>query len=176
MMIVFGKHTFFIYIILYSFFYSALLRNYPTLIKLLASLLYYHRMSASVCLKIVDVLIRIVDRTNQISELTPPVYPIPRNPYAEEMMREGVIPALTYLCREIKSTELTEQTEILHTAIMCSSPHPQQQQIAPAASAGAFGLSRLGIQLPTPNVRRIVHGYEDGDVRLIEDAINSIKL
>ncbi|KAI7893062.1 armadillo-type protein [Mucor mucedo] len=151
----------------------ALLRNYPSIIKLLAYLLYFHRMNASVCLKVVDVLIRIVERTNQISELTPPVQPNPRNPYAEEMMREGVIPALTYLCREIKSIELTEQTEILHVAIMSSSPHPQQQ---PASSASAFGLSRLGIQLPTPNVRRIVHGYEDGDVRLIEEAIGAFSL
>lgn len=132
-------------------------------------------MNASVCLKVVDVLIRIVDRTNQISELTPPVQPYPRNPYAEEMMREGVIPALTYLCREIQSVELTEQTEILHAAIMSSSSHPQQEQ-QPASSAGAFGLTRLGVHLPTPNVRRIVHGYEDGDVRLIEEAIGSFSI
>jgi hypothetical protein len=151
------------------------LRNNSKLIKLLTSLLYFHRLNASICLKIVDVLVRIVDRTNQISELTPPVYPIPRNPYAEEMMREGVIPALTYLCRETQSRELSEQTEILHAAIMCSSPHPMQQQSIDT-SASAFGLSRYGIQLPGPNVRRIVHGYEDGDVRLIEDAIHSIQL
>ncbi|CAO3618952.1 unnamed protein product [Mucor hiemalis] len=154
----------------------ALLRNHNKLIKLLTSLLYFHRINASICLKIIDVLIRIVDRTNQISELTPPVHPIPRNPYAEEMMREGVIPALTYLCRELSSSELTQQTDVLNTAIMCSSPHPENAYNNTTASASAFGLSRYGIQIPGPNVRRIVHGIEDGDVRLIENAINGICL
>jgi hypothetical protein len=122
-------------------------------------------------------LVRIVDRTNQIAELTPPVYPTPRNPYAEEMMREGVIPALTYLCQELQSEELNEQTKVLQTAIMISSPNPQQQQRDTAAGlASAFGLSGLGIQLPGPNVRRIVQSYDDGDVRLIENAINGIQL
>jgi hypothetical protein len=125
-------------------------------------------------LKVVDVLIRIVSRTSKIAELTPPVQPIPRNPYAEEMMREGVIPALTFLCRDLQSAELNEQVEILHTSIMESSPQPQQRNNVGLASA--FGLSRHEIHLPGPNVRRIVHGYEDGDVRLIEDAINSITL
>lgn len=130
-------------------------------------------MNLSICLKILDVLIRIVDRTNQISELTPPVQPIPRNPYAEEMVREGAISVLTHLCRELSSDELNEQTEILHAAIMSSSPTSQSNTIG---LASAFGLSRYGIQLPGPNVRRIVHGVEDGDVRLIENAINGIQL
>lgn len=124
-----------------------------------------------------DVLIRIVERTSKIAELTPPVQPIPRNPYAEEMMREGVIPALTYLSRDLQSPELNEQIEILHNAIMYSSPHPQQKENGNnVGMASAFGLTRQEIHLPGPNVRRIVHGYEDGDVRLIEDAINSITL
>ena len=157
--------------------YSALLRNYSKLIKLLSALLYYPILPFAICLKVVDVLIRIVERTSKIAELTPPVQPIPRNLYAEEMMREGVIPALTYLCRDLQSPELNEQVEILHTAIMYSSPHPQQKGNSNTVGmASAFGLTRQEIHLPGPNVRRIVHGYEDGDVRLIEDAINSITL
>lgn len=153
--------------------YSALLRTYSKLIKSLTSLLHFSRLPSAICLKIVEILIRIVERTGEIAELTPPVQPHPRNPFAEEMVREGVIPALNYLCREIQCQELTEQTEVLHTAIM--SAHPQQQQ--PGASlASAFGLSRNGSSLPGPNVRRIVHSLEDGDVRLIEDAIHGIKL
>lgn len=152
----------------------ALLRSYSKLIRLLSALLYYPVLPLPICLKVVDVLIRIVNRTSKIAELTPPVQPIPRNPYAEEMMREGVIPALTFLCRDVQSPELSEQVEILHTSIMESSPQPQQRNTVGLASA--FGLSRHEIHLPGPNVRRIVHGYEDGDVRLIEDAINSITL
>lgn len=162
-------------LIYFFFFYifSALLRTYGTLIKLLSALLQFHKLSSSLCLKVVDVLLRIVDRTNHISELTPPVTPTPRNPYAEEMVREGVIPALVYLCRELQSNELNEQSELLQMSIMCNSPHPST---SPLDSASTFGLSRHGIQLPKPNVRRIVKGYEDGDVRFIEDAINSIQL
>lgn len=153
---------------------SALLRSYSKLIKLLSALLYYPVLPLPICLKVVDVLIRIINRTGKIAELTPPVQPIPRNPYAEEMMREGVIPALTFLCRDVQSPELSEQVELLHASIMESSPQPQQSNNVGMASA--FGLSRHEIHLPGPNVRRIVHGYEDGDVRLIEDAINSISL
>lgn len=123
------------------------------------------------CLKVVDVLIRVIDRTNQIAELTPPVKPIPRNPYAEEMMREGVIQSLSYLTRELDSSELAEQSEILYTAIATSCPSNNG-----GGMANAFGLSQYGIHLPGPNVRRIVHGYEDGDVRFIENAINNIQL
>ncbi|KAG2229624.1 hypothetical protein INT48_001231 [Thamnidium elegans] len=140
-------------------------------IWLLSALLQYPQLSITVCLKVVDVLIRIVDRTNQISELTPPTLSESRNPYAEEMIREGVIPALVYLCQLNQSSELTEQSEILQMAITCHSPATNA-----IGSANAFGLSRHGIHLPGPNIRRIVKGYEDGDVRFIEDAINSIQL
>jgi hypothetical protein len=147
---------------------SALLRTYSKLIKSLASLLHFSRLPASICLKIVEILIRIIERTSKIAELTPPVQPHPRNPFSEEMMREGVIQALRYLCKQVESEELTEQTELLYTAIMPSHPG--------AGVANAFGLSRSGLSLPGPNVRRIVHSLEDGDVRLIEDAIHGIKL
>lgn len=153
---------------------SALLRSYSKLIRLLSAMLYYPILPLPICLKVVDVLIRIVDRTSKIAELTPPVQPVPRNPYAEEMIREGVIPALTFLCRDHRSRELSQQVEILHASIMDYSPQPQQRNNVGLASA--FGLTRHEIHLPGPNVRRIVHGYEDGDVRLIEDAINSITL
>ncbi|KAL9556260.1 hypothetical protein PS6_002422 [Mucor atramentarius] len=152
----------------------ALLRSYSKLIRLLSAMLYYPILPLPICLKVVDVLIRIVDRTSKIAELTPPVQPVPRNPYAEEMIREGVIPALTFLCRDHRSRELSQQVEILHASIMDYSPQPQQRNNVGLASA--FGLTRHEIHLPGPNVRRIVHGYEDGDVRLIEDAINSITL
>ncbi|KAI8047461.1 armadillo-type protein [Thamnidium elegans] len=148
-----------------------LLRDYSSIIRLLSALLQYPQLSITVCLKVVDVLIRIVDRTNQISELTPPTLSESRNPYAEEMIREGVIPALVYLCQLNQSSELTEQSEILQMAITCHSPATNA-----IGSANAFGLSRHGIHLPGPNIRRIVKGYEDGDVRFIEDAINSIQL
>ncbi|GAA5796160.1 hypothetical protein HPULCUR_001529 [Helicostylum pulchrum] len=148
----------------------ALLRNYSSIIRLLSALLQYPQLSTAVSLKVVDVLVRIVDRTNQISELTPSVLPKPQNPYAEEMIREGVIPALINLCQQSQSSELTEQSEILQMAITCHS------SASVDSSANAFGLSRHGIHLPGPNIRRIVKGYEDGDVRFIEDAINSIQL
>jgi hypothetical protein len=152
--------------------YSELLRTYSILTQSLCYLLYFPRLPLSICLKVVDVLIRIIDRTNQIPELTPPVKPIPRNPYAEEMMREGVIQTLSYLCRELDSATLAEQSEILYTAIATTCPQSSQQN----NMASAFGLTQYGIQLPGPNVRRIVHGYEDGDVRFIENAINNIQL
>lgn len=157
-----------------------MLRNYNKLVQLLSSLFYFPRLHTPICLKIVDILIRIIDRTNQIPELTPPVAPIPRNPYAEEMMHGGVIQSLSYLCRETGSPELVGQSEILYTAIATSCPQSFSPTKEIAHSIGgmsaAFGLSQYGIQLPKPNVRRIVHGYEDGDVRFIESAINNIQL
>lgn len=146
-----------------------MLRDYSSIIKLLSALLQYPQLLTAVSLKVVDVLIRIVDRTNQISEVTP----TPQNPYAEEMLREGVIPALVYLCQQSQSSELIEQSEILQMAITC---HSSAAPVSAVDSANAFGLSRHGIHLPGPNIRRIVKGYEDGDVRFIEDAINSIQL
>ncbi|RCH82384.1 hypothetical protein CU098_007919, partial [Rhizopus stolonifer] len=150
----------------------ALLRNYTNMIQLLSRLLHYPRLPEPICLKVVDVLLRIVDRTNKISELTPPVEPSPRNSYAEEMINEGVMPELNYLCLQIESQELMAQVELLHAALLASSPMSSQA----SGLASAFGLPTFGNQLSGPNVRRIVHGYEDGDVRLIEDAINSIKI
>ncbi|CEP14047.1 hypothetical protein [Parasitella parasitica] len=156
----------------------ALLRNYSKLIKLLSALLRYPALPLPICLKVVDVLIRIVDRTSKIAELTPPVLPIPRNHYAEEMLREDITSSLTLLSERFRSLELDEQVGILRTAIMYSSPQLYQNNDSgnTAGLASAFGLSRSGFHLSRPNVRRIVHGYEDGDVRLIEDAINSITL
>ncbi|KAI8641491.1 armadillo-type protein [Parasitella parasitica] len=156
----------------------ALLRNYSRLIKLLAALLHYPLLPFPICLKVVDVLIRIVDRTSQIAELTPPVLPIPRNPYAEEILEEGVISSLKFLCEDFRASELDEQVEILRLATMYSSSQLQQSEDNRSAAGlgSAFGLSRRGISLSRPNIRRIVHGFEDGDVRFIEDAIKSITL
>lgn len=136
-------------------------------------MLHFSRLPSSICIKIVEIFTLIIERTGKIAELTPPVQPHPRNPFAVEMMRDGVVPALRYLCHEIQSQELAEQTEILNTAIMSSHV---QQQVSGAGLASAFGLSRNGVSLPGPNVRRIVHSLEDGDVRFIEDAVHGIKL
>ncbi|KAI8971650.1 armadillo-type protein [Mycotypha africana] len=150
----------------------ALLRNYNTLIQSLTSLLHFSRLSSSVCLKVVDCLLKITDRTNQIAELTPPVSPHPRNPYAEEMLRSGVVECLSYLNGEINSAELAMQSEMLIVTLKNSSP---QSSLMDAGLVSAFGLSNTG-HLSTPHVRRIVRGYEDGDVRFIEQAIHSMEL
>ncbi|KAI9469915.1 MAG: armadillo-type protein [Benjaminiella poitrasii] len=151
----------------------ALLRNYSKLIKLLASLLHFSRLSTPITLKIIETLIHIIDRTNKIAELTPPIMPTPRNLYAEEMVREDIIPALRFLCQQMDDPNLSSQTEVLNEFMMSSFP---QQYNSNDQLANAFGLSSRGIQLPRPDVRRIVHGFEDGDVRLIEDAIVRIQL
>ena len=44
-----------------------------------------------------------------------------------------------------------------------------------AGLTNALRLSRSGIQLPGSNIR-VVHGAEDGDFRLFESAINSLRL
>ncbi|KAI7907269.1 armadillo-type protein [Cokeromyces recurvatus] len=151
----------------------ALLRSYPKLIKLLASLLFFSRLPEPIILKIVETLIHIIDRTNKIVELTPPVQPIPRNHYAEEMVREDIIPALRFLSQHIDDPALSSQIELLNELMMSSFP---QHYNSNDHLAVTFGLSSRGIQLAKPDVRRIVHGFEDGDVRLIEDAIVRIQL
>lgn len=125
-----------------------------------------------------DVLTRIIERTNQITELTPPVYPTPRNPYAEEMVREGVVTALAYLCDQIESMDLNQQVDYLQNVIMNASPHNSNGQGGDASMAAGmateFGLERRGIHLP--GTRRIVQSYEDGDVRSIEDALSAFQI
>ncbi|KAI8379001.1 armadillo-type protein [Blakeslea trispora] len=141
-----------------------LLHEHTNLIYDLANLLHYPALPEPICLKIVGVLLCLVNRTNQTSGLHQEEG---TNTYAEQIIQEGVMPELNFLCRELGSHELSAQTELLHTALLSSTAKVQ---------ADAFGLPRQGLSLPGTDVRRIVHGFEDGDVRLIEHAFNYVKI
>lgn len=109
-----------------------------------------------------DVFTSILERTTKIAELASLVQPIERNPYIEEMVREGVLANLGEQCIQHKSEELQRQAEVLYTTITQSTVIGQ---------ASVFGLPHH-----IPNVRRIVHGFQDGDIRMIESAFTNIQI
>lgn len=160
--IAFGKGSSSHLISLNLYVYSYTLRQYTAIVHNLAALLRFPQLPLTICLKLVDAFKSIMERTTQIAELASTVQPLEKNPYIEDLVREGVLASLGEQCVYHKSDELQLHSEALYTMITSS---------AVARNASAFGLP-----LHLPGVRKIVHGFEDGDIRLIENAFTNIQL
>jgi hypothetical protein len=116
-----------------------------------------------------EVLTNIVDRTNSMLDLGSSANNKTTNPYIQEMLSEGIMPAISFLYHKCPGSEFMEKANLFRSAIVVGSNGLQ----SPPEFGGA---DQFGFPLDKTNIRRIVQNYDDGDVRFIESAMNSILL
>ncbi|KAI8388381.1 armadillo-type protein [Radiomyces spectabilis] len=148
-----------------------LLVNHRTIPDSLASLLKCSDIPSNVCLKAVDVIITIINRTNPLTQNSNGT----SNPYVQQFIDTDV-PASVEKLRSIfsKSTVFRDRCEVLMSLLTPATDGSEERKHA--TMAAMFGLQTPCHLRMGANKRRILHGFEDGDVRLIENAVGSLCL
>jgi hypothetical protein len=187
-----------------------MLARHSQIPKSLSALLSFMDMPMSTCIKGLDVVIAIINRTNKIcrsrlpqpsqsgrSESSPPSSPRSINPYVQQFIDHGV-PTLLPCLRQAhaQSVELLKRCTTLDLIFKEDSqqrrgsmnstgsssesqapPNSEKDFSAPSASnlAAMFGLTTPpSFNTTGANKRRVLRGNEDGDIRLIENAVGNL--
>ncbi|CAO3628611.1 unnamed protein product [Cunninghamella blakesleeana] len=134
----------------------------------LIALLNFIDMPLTTCTKTIDVIINIVGRTNKISTISS--YSI--NPYVRQFNEFNLKEVLPLLRKHFKSSDtLKEKSEVLDSLL----DMPVHSNTL-STSAASFGLEISSHMTTQANKRRLLRGLEDGDVRLIENAVSSLTI
>ncbi|KAI8334006.1 armadillo-type protein [Chlamydoabsidia padenii] len=178
-----------------------MLARHSQIPKSLSSLLNFMDMPLATCIKGLDVIIAIITRTNKIcvsrlpppaerhSETSPPSSPRANNPYVQQFIDQGVLTLLPCLRRVHQdSGELNKRCTILESQL---EENQQQRRDSTTSTnstsdnnasktdssnlAAMFGLATPpSFTTSGANKRRVLRGNEDGDIRLIENAVGNL--
>jgi hypothetical protein len=130
------------------------LDSYKEINPSLVHILHFRLMNTGVLVGIIKLLILIIRRTYHMMSMSH------YNPYINEMMGEGVMVALSYHFHSNTDPILQSRIQLLRHSI----------------ESNGTNLANDDAEMPEPNPRRIVEGKNDGDVRFIEEAMNSMGL
>jgi hypothetical protein len=157
-----------------KFVYSNLLDTHPQIPNRLSRILQYQSTPMPAILKVLDAMINILSRTSELFNVTPPLPSRPKNPYYEEFVQHGTLNRIKSMRSEYPGVNsLQERLELYTTAANnCALQQPSYTLVS--GSAEAFGLPNRKVLTTGANVRRVVRGTEDGDVRWVEDAVGKL--
>ncbi|CAO3667698.1 unnamed protein product [Umbelopsis vinacea] len=151
-----------------------LLDTHPQIPNRLSRILQYQSTPMPAILKVLDAMINILSRTSELFNVTPPLPSRPKNPYYEEFVQHGTLNRIKSMRSEYPGVNsLQERLELYTTAANnCALQQPSYTLVS--GSAEAFGLPKRKVLTTGANVRRVVRGTEDGDVRWVEDAVGKL--
>lgn len=154
--------------------HSNLLDSHPQIPKRLSRILHYQSTPMPTVLKVLDAMINILSRTSELYNVTPPLPSRPKNPYYEEFVQHGTLNRIKAMKNEYPGvTTLQDRLELYtQTANSCAMQQPSYTLVS--GSAESFGLPTRKVLTTGANVRRVVRGTEDGDVRWVEDAVGKL--
>lgn len=157
-----------------KFIYSNLLDTHPQIPNRLSRIVQYQSTPMPAILKVLDAMINILSRTSELFNVTPPLPSRPKNPYYEEFVQHGTLNRIKSMRSEYPGVNsLQERLELYTTAANnCALQQPSYTLVS--GSAEAFGLPNRKVLTTGANVRRVVRGTEDGDVRWVEDAVGKL--
>ncbi|CAO3646463.1 unnamed protein product [Cunninghamella echinulata] len=149
----------------------ALLGVHQEIPSSLIALLNHIDMPLTTCTKAIDVIINIIGRTNKISTISS--YSI--NPYVQQFNESNLKEVLPALRKSFKSSDtLKDRCEVLKSLLEMPVHSTVTSPKNLSASAASFGLQISSHMTTKANKRRLIRGMEDGDVRLIENAVGSL--
>ncbi|ORX56437.1 ARM repeat-containing protein [Hesseltinella vesiculosa] len=153
-----------------------LLTKHEKLPKLLLNLLMFQSLPNNVCVKALDVTINIIGRTNKISASIG----IAANPQLQSLVQSGLADLLTSINKQHPDNEdIHKRTHVLiGFAEDCQSTSaPEIAQSNDSSSIAAlFGLNSYKFSTVGANKRRVLRGQEDGDIRLIANAVHNLSI
>ncbi|CEP17813.1 hypothetical protein [Parasitella parasitica] len=150
------------------------LNEHPYLPRSLAAVLSYIDLPLDVCEKAIEAMISLVQRSNKWIDNR---FPNGKNPYVRDLIENGVHTALPCvqklyqneeelrdLCLKLDKLLVASEQDVVKTASI----------LDVAGMASAFGLPTIVEIKSKSNKRRVIRGSEDGDVRLIQNAVGNL--
>jgi hypothetical protein len=149
-----------------------LLKDHGTLPHALAAVLNYIDLPLDICEKIVESMISLVQRSNKWIDGNR--FPNGRNPYVRNLIDDGVQSALPQIQQLHHNPDLRDLCLKLDKLLVASEEDVVQTANDVANVASAFGLPTIVEIKSKSNKRRVLRNLEDGDVRLIENAVGNL--
>lgn len=150
-----------------------MLKDHSNLPHALAAVLNYIDLPLDICEKTVESMISLIQRSNKwIDER----FTNGKNPFVRNLMDDGVQSALPCIQRVHQNHDLRELCLKLDKLLVASEEDViQTAKVSDVAGmASAFGLPTIVEIKSKSNKRRVIRGLEDGDVRLIENAVGNL--
>lgn len=150
-----------------------LLNEHPYLPRSLAAVLNYIDLPLDVCEKNIEAIISLVQRSNKWIDNR---FPNGKNPFVRDLIENGVHTALPCVQQVHENENLRDLCLKLDKLLVASEEDVvQTASISDVAGmASAFGLPTIVEIKSKSNKRRVIRGLEDGDVRLIENAVGNL--
>ncbi|CAO3664631.1 unnamed protein product [Rhizopus stolonifer] len=152
---------------------DCLLKQHPNMPEELARLLKYIDLSSEVCEKILDTMISLIQRTNKwVGDQQG------KNPYVRLFLQNQTPVAISTLQDLHYGTRISDLCSKLANLLLLSEENVGYTTaiVDTDNMADAFGLPSLAEIKSKSHKRRVIRGREDGDVRLIENAVNNLTL
>lgn len=150
-----------------------LLKDHQNLPHALAAVLNFIDLPLDICEKTVESMISLIQRSNKwIDER----FTNGKNPYVRNFIDDGVQSALPCIQQVHHNSDLRELCLKLDKLLLASEEDViKTAKVSDVAGmASAFGLPTIVEIKSKTNKRRVIRGLEDGDVRLIENAVGNL--
>ncbi|RCI03158.1 Importin alpha subunit (Karyopherin alpha subunit) (Serine-rich RNA polymerase I suppressor protein) [Rhizopus stolonifer] len=151
-----------------------LLQEHTTLPQALALVFRYIYLPLDVCEKVIECMISLIQRSNKWIDQR---FPHGKNPYVRHLIDYGVPASLAFVTKEAaESSTVVDLCQKLEKLLLASEEDVVQTASISdmAGMASAFGLPTIIEIKAKSNKRRVIRGLEDGDVRLIENAVGNL--
>ncbi|KAG2197821.1 hypothetical protein INT47_009702 [Mucor saturninus] len=151
-----------------------LLHENSSLPRTLSAVLAYPELPLEICEKTVESLISLIQRSNKWIDVR---FPNGKNPFVRIIIDQDVHEALPHIekmhprntnlhdmCLKLDKLLLASEEDVIKTVNISDI----------AGMASAFGLPTIVEIKSKSNKRRVIRGREDGDIRLIENAVGNL--
>lgn len=150
-----------------------LLREHETLPHALAAVLNYIELPLDICEKAIESMISLIQRSNRWIDANR--YLNGKNPYVQTLLQGSVREALSQVQENLaNSPDLQDLCHKLDNLLVASEEDVVQTVNDVSGLASAFGLPTIVEIKSKSNKRRVLRNMEEGDVRLLENAVGKL--
>ncbi|KAI8975066.1 armadillo-type protein [Mycotypha africana] len=150
---------------------SQFIQEFPTVHIKLAALLHYFNAPLQVCEKTVEGIISLIQRSNK---LVGEHFEGCKNRFVQELIEAGVHKIIPAVQNAHHHDGLKDLCSKLDNLLRASEEDLSKTLTDICGMASAFGLPTIKEIQSKGNKRRVLRGLEDGDVRLIENAVGNL--
>lgn len=150
------------------------MQDHGNLPQALAAVLSFIDLPFDICEKTIECMISLVQRSNKWIDQR---FTNGKNPYVRSLIDNGVHSALPCIQQVHTNAELGDLCAKLEKLLLASEENVVQTASISEDHAGiasTFGLPTIVEIKSKTNKRRVIRGLEDGDVRLIENAVGNL--
>ncbi|MBM6387287.1 MAG: hypothetical protein JSY10_25355 [Paenibacillus sp.] len=146
------------------------MNDHPKLTETFVGLLNYNAIPLDNCEKAIEILISLIQRTNKWTTFG-------KNQHVQALINLGIessmvnvqrihhqSPGLRDLCSKLGKLLIASDEDLVKTVNISN------------GMESAFGLPTVDEIKSRSSKRRVIHSFEDGDIRLISNAVNNLNI